>query len=336
MSPPLNSTFDIGAVVDGHNRWLGHDLTDLAHEALAAHDERQYTTAANRAGISLEKLLKRILQDGGHPPDPRATLGALVDAIKNAGLAPTPVIERLQEANKIRIRSAHDKDGNAPALRLTLLTVGDSLQILTILALVTDWYGGSQNPPPEPAADTLPIFLSYGGPHRLDQQQFLRRLRLEMQHLGVALHSLRPGEYSPDKPFDQIADLMAECRAALVVGLERSHGYAVFEREQSDGQTVHQNYYTPTAWNQIEGSMASALRLPVVVLRERRLHQEGIFEAKSHRHAIEDFDLGVESKGLSTGLRRFLAGWVKEVRAGTGGGRPAVRRASAGRRKAKE
>ena len=110
--------------------------------------------------------------------------------------------------------------------------------------------------------------------------------------------------------------MMDGCAAALVVGLERSHAYTVFERERSSAERIYQDQYVPTAWNQIEGAMAAALRLPLLVLRESSLHAEGIFAADNHGHRIRPFDLRVESRGLSSEFASFLAGWVAEVRAG--------------------
>jgi len=36
--------------------------------------------------------------------------------------------------------------------------------------------------------------------------------------------------------------------------------------------------------------MAAALKLPILVLRERRLAREGILEAENHGYRIDDFD----------------------------------------------
>ena len=57
----------------------------------------------------------------------------------------------------------------------------------------------------------------------------------------------------------------------------------VFERDDAKDERLHANQIIPTAWNQIEGSMASALGLPVLVLRQA-VHNEGIFEASHHQH----------------------------------------------------
>ena len=57
-------------------------------------------------------------------------------------------------------------------------------------------------------ANSIKIFLSVGGPHRLDQQQFLRHLRAEMRALGANFITLSSDIYSEVSPFGQIRDLL--------------------------------------------------------------------------------------------------------------------------------
>jgi len=306
----MSSTLAMGMLIHANGHWLGGDLTRVADEALSAHEERKYPLAVVKVGACLEGLLKKMLQHWGVPHDDQATLGPLIGAVRKSSEAPSTLLERLNEINTIRNRAPHDKPSP-----LSQVTEGDSLHCLNVLVLIVGWcrevLGHEEQ---DSATDQLAIFLSVGGPHRLEQAQFLRHLRGEMRRLGVRLRSLTPAEFSRDKPFDQICELLRSCRAALVVGLERSHAYTVFERERSDRERLYMDQYIPTAWNQIEGAMATAVGLPILVLREGRLSREGIFEAENHRHRIRDFDLAEESKGLSPDLLSFLAGWVQDVR----------------------
>ncbi len=148
----------------------------------------------------------------------------------------------------------------------------------------------------------------------MEQGQSLQHLRTELRNLGVDLRSLNASNFSEDRPFDQVRDIMSRWRGALVVGLERSHAYAVFEREQSKRQKLYADQFIPTAWNQIEGAIASALNLPILVLKDQRLNNEGIFEAENHRHRCEAFDVREEAKGLSPRLKEILAHWTIHVR----------------------
>jgi hypothetical protein len=305
----MNCLFKMGMLIHGNSNWLGGNLTGLSDESLSAHDERKFSLAAVKAGACLEGLLVKMLEHWDIPCDVQPTLGPLIGAVRKANRAPGPLLERLNEANAIRNRAPHNKPSP-----MSQVTEGDSLQLLNILTLVVDWCRGELGYKDSDSTNDLTrVFLSVGGPHRLEQAQFLRHLRSEMRSLGVQLHTLPSDRYSPDKPFDDVCDLMRTCRAALVIGLERSHAYTVFERERSEDQRVRQDQYIPTAWNQIEGGMASALRLPILVLRERHLYQEGIFEAASHRHQIREFDLATESRGLSIDLRDYLSGWVQHI-----------------------
>jgi hypothetical protein len=316
----MATTFLIGKLIHQHGSWLSDDLVSLADEALTAHEEGRYPLTIVRVGACLEGLLQRILSDWEVPlPGGPKTLGPLIKAIRESGRAPEALLERLNEANAIRNRAPHHKPSP-----LSEVTTGDSLQILHILSLVVQWYGQTVRPGEgaETTSAFLPVFLSIGSRHRLDQEQFNKQLRSEMRRLGVQLHTLEGRPYSTDRPFEEICALLKSCRAALIVGLERSHAYTLFEREKSDAQKIHQDLYIPTAWNQIEGGMSSALGLPVLVLREHRLLREGIFEASSHGHQIRDFDLALECRGLSAELRDHLAKWVDFLRNSLAAGRP--------------
>ena len=131
-----------------------------------------------------------------------------------------------------------------------------------------------------------------------------------MKREGVDLVNLATAEYSIEKPLPQISELMKTCDGALVIGWERVHGYTMFERESSSQEKLHQNIHIATPWNHIEGSMAATLGLPLFILKERRLHAEGIFEASSHDYKIESFDLPSEATALSRGLMKQILGWV--------------------------
>jgi hypothetical protein len=306
----MTSTLNIGLRIYAHSRWLEPEIVGKADEALTAHESRSYTQAVMNAGVCLEKLLSRELRQRAAQLEGKPTLGALIGKVRDSSLSHDALLRRLDEANNIRNRAAHEKESELDAI-----TEGDSLYMLNIVAKVVDWLGGQRGQSnPDHAVDLVPVFLSVGGAHRLEQAQFLQHLRTELRRLGVDVRNLSAIEYSEDRPFDQVRELLKTCRGALIVGLERSHAYAVFERERSDREQLYQDQYTPTAWNQIEGAMASALGLSVLVLREQRLHLEGIFEVSNSRHVVFPFDLGVESRKISSNLLHLLTGWVGQLR----------------------
>jgi len=190
----MSCTLAMGMHVHANSHWLGGDLSRVADEALSAHEDRNYTQAVARVGASLEGLLKKMLQHSGVPCEDKVTLGPFIGEVRNSSHAPSPLLGRLNEVNLIRNRTLHDK----PSL-LSQVTVGDSLHCLNVLVLIVDWCRGVLGREEQDSAtDQFAILLSVGGPHRLEQAQFLRHLRSEMRRLGLELHSLTPAEYSPD------------------------------------------------------------------------------------------------------------------------------------------
>jgi hypothetical protein len=109
--------------------------------------------------------------------------------------------------------------------RLEEVSEADSLLILHVLRLLVKWYAEEGRPAGGNESEgLLRVFLSVGKPQRLDQLQFLELLRAEMGGLGVDLRNVAD-DFSKDKPFDQVRELMITCREALVVGLERALVY---------------------------------------------------------------------------------------------------------------
>ena len=308
----MSNTLDVGMLIHNKSDWLGHSMVEHADQALSAHEGGSYDKAAIEVGICLEELLDKVMDEWAIKPiGSQRTQKSSIDVIRDSGKAPEALIKRLNGARIIRNMASH-KGGHF----LDNITEGDSLQLINILGLVVQWYcmefhsKGDVDSGPQ----MLPIFLSVGTPHRLKQEQFIQHLRAVMRGLGVELRRLMPSSYSPDKPFDDIREIMSSCQAALVVGLDRSHAYAVFEKEKSADEILYQDQFLSTTWNQIEGSIASSLGLPILVLKESRLHNEGIFEASNHGHTIYPFVLDDQSKCISSDFNDYLEGWVQDIR----------------------
>ncbi|MBC7618378.1 MAG: hypothetical protein H7293_05200 [Candidatus Saccharibacteria bacterium] len=321
----MRELMTVGDMVHANLDWLDADIVRYGDEALARYADARYADAAISAGKALESLCRQMIKQAGGtlPTRMPITLGDYSAPLKNQGWesAPFPrallpmcqdagqvraLLMRLEQAGKVRNKSAH---GDSCILETT---AGDALHIIEIVGIFVNW--ASQNLAGKDGLEKLPltikIFLSVGRPHRLDQKQFLEKLRSELKQNGVDLINLATAEYSTEKPLPQIRELMTSCDGALVIGWERVHAYTLFERESSSLEKLHQNIHIATPWNHIEGSMAATLGLPLFILKENRLHAEGIFEASSHDHKIESFDLPSEATALSPGLMKQILGWV--------------------------
>lgn len=326
----MNELLEIGNKIHENLNWLDGRIVRLADEAMASFSDADYSGACNHSGSALEILCGQIIEiiNGQKLGNTSRTLGDFYSAPKGQTKNDAPlqsalltygiltedieaVVHRLIQASRIRNKGSH-----GIVSEVLVPTQGDALQILNILGLLVQWFEKTivRSKTTNLASPDIHVFLSVGTPHRLDQKQFIEKLRYGLLVNGVALLNLSTGEYSDDKPFDQIKDIMSSCDGVLVVGWERFHAYTMIERERSPKHNLLQDLHLATAWNQIEGSMAVALGLPLLILREIRLHPDGIFEGDNHDRKIVTFDLLKESINLSEELMKQINGWVGNLR----------------------
>ncbi len=324
----MNTTFEIGQIIHDNLVWLDPKIVKVADESLHLYTVESYDASISRAGSAIELLCSQIVEKlGGTPPlqrtigafysrqenTPKGTKGPLQNCLSSFdGIDESEIealVERLRQAAQIRNKGAH---GDIPDLLTP--TSGDASQILNILGLLVSWCNSRliKDKSLSPVNWKAKIFISVGTPHRLDQRQFIEKLRDMLTRHAIQLINLSSADYSDEKPFDQIKILLKGCDGALIVGWERYHAYTIFERERSKRERIYQDTMLPTAWNHIEGSMAAMLDLPVLILREKNLHAEGIFEASNHGHRIINFDLAEESTQISQRLSKTLLGWVDQ------------------------
>ena len=89
-------------------------------------------------------------------------------------------------------------------------------------------------------------------------------------------------EYSSEnkQPLLAVEHRMSRCFGAVVLAFERTRVEAGVSRRGSREQAALKGVSLPPVWNHIEATMAYVRRLPLLVLMERGLQQEGMLEEK--------------------------------------------------------
>ena len=103
---------------------------------------------------------------------------------------------------------------------------------------------------------------------------------------------------------------MSTCKAAVILGLERHHSYIGYERENSVDEKEHIHRFTSSPWIQIEAGMAYQAGLPLLILKEEKLHSEGILDSNSSDYFVFDVIIEKEVKKPSQELEQFIQSWV--------------------------
>jgi hypothetical protein len=158
---------------------------------------------------------------------------------------------------------------------------------------------------------TIDVFLSVGRAGTPDQERFLVSLESALRGSGVAPRTVGRNDFSSKAPLKRVGEVLGECHGTVVLAYERSRSAETIERPGSPTESVSRNVRLPTVWNQIEAAMSYSVGLPLLVIVEEGLQDEGLLESRYDWYVqwvkIDELALGTNE------FRSVLADWIKAV-----------------------
>ena len=130
----------------------------------------------------------------------------------------------------------------------------------------------------------IPVFLSRPDPFNAKQKKFIDNLISELEKRFLDCHTLGSSDYDPVEPLSAIRRLMASANGIITVAFGQtyienatykygSEEKAVYKKEQKvNGQ------WDTSPYCQIETAMAFQLGLPIIILVEEGVREQGILE----------------------------------------------------------
>jgi hypothetical protein len=125
------------------------------------------------------------------------------------------------------------------------------------------------------------IFVSMGTPYSEQYVQFREALETFLRDSCKAdPRIIGKNEYPPGNPLESIRDVMKTCDGVVVVAYERKYLETGVEKRASNSpiKIAKQTYTTP--WNHIESAIAYGLGIPLYIICETGVAQEGLIETK--------------------------------------------------------
>lgn len=297
--------------------------TAFAHlrESCQSLSEGDYLASAVWGAVFLEALLddfarERRLQRPGQD-DLNGRIQQLQQC-RNSGKIPDlpeEIIKRCDDIRNTRNRLVHDTG----AAKTTLAQ--DAQFIHAGLEVILDWFKGAVRPqalndptPPAAGGKRVPMFLSTVNPHQNARQSyFLEELGERLRRIGVEPIRFIPTLYDKHDPIGRVCELMRSCRAATIIGLERTHAYFLRDKEGTpeEKEAVHRQY--TSGWLHLEAGIAHALGLEVFVLCQKGIHSDGIFDRGWNTYPVAEVDsLRLDSEPLNQFLRHLEA-WALRI-----------------------
>jgi len=162
---------------------------------------------------------------------------------------------------------------------------------------------------------TINVFISHPTPYNKYQEAFLVLIELELEKHGLNPTNLGKNNWNFRSPLKPIKEIMDTCVAAIIIGLERHHSLIGYEKEfsKSSKELIHK--YSSSPWIQIEAGMAYQAGLPILILKEDKVYDEGILDPQISDSFVFEFELKKLQKKLSPAIEEIISSWVKHFKA---------------------
>jgi hypothetical protein len=159
------------------------------------------------------------------------------------------------------------------------------------------------------------IFVSMGTPYSPKYSGFRDELEQVLRDTCDAdPRIIGKNEYPRGNPLTKIKEVMSGCDGVLVVAYERKFVSKGLEKRNSSDQTALTDAAYTTPWNHIEAAMAFALGIPLYVICEKGLREDGLIETKVDWY-VQYLDL--DRKTLrSRDVTNHIQNWVAELPVG--------------------
>jgi hypothetical protein len=159
------------------------------------------------------------------------------------------------------------------------------------------------------------IFLSYPKPCYGKQEKFIELLNEFLKNRGFVPRTLGVTDYDMDTPLTAIRRLMLDCNGVLTIAFRRTYiqnGTGKYRTDlQGTKEVVLEDQWLTSPWAQIEAAMGFQIGLPILILREDKVLDEGILEKGILGLYMPNFNLdnNIEEYFKSMEWRDMIGRW---------------------------
>jgi hypothetical protein len=135
----------------------------------------------------------------------------------------------------------------------------------------------------------------------------------------LAQHRLLPrtvgmgGDRVTKNPLREVCVLASNCSGALILGFRQMEAVTLVRKPGTSAERTDEHVLLPTPWNHLETGVVYALRLPILVIRERGV-EGGVFDLGSSELFVNEIDVDTIDEGdTMAALADVIASWGAEV-----------------------
>jgi hypothetical protein len=128
--------------------------------------------------------------------------------------------------------------------------------------------------------DKPKVFLSVGSTGTKLQQDATESIFRVIEACGLSPRQMDKNEWSVEQPLRAVRRVMGECHGAVIIAFTRYEFPSGVERAKNASFKELGLTRFPTVWNQIEAALAYGRDLPLLVICEHGLRDDGLLESK--------------------------------------------------------
>jgi hypothetical protein len=156
------------------------------------------------------------------------------------------------------------------------------------------------------------VFVSVTKPFTSDQENFVQSVEALLAKKGFRPNTIGRNVFAHGQPLKLIDEVMRHCAGAVVLGLRRHYVDVGRDKPFSAYESPLNSIGLATSWNQIEAAMAYVLRLPLLVVREAGVRQDGLLE-HGYDWWVTEVNLG-SSALASSEIATTIESWTRACR----------------------
>ena len=166
----------------------------------------------------------------------------------------------------------------------------------------------------------ISIFLSRSQPINKEQKDFIDKLCSWLKDRGFTPRTLGVSDYSTAAPLEAIRSLMSETNGLLCIAFRRTHittGTRTVRVGREFESRAMNDLWLTSPWAQIEPAMAYQIGLPILILRESGVLDDGVLEKGIVGLYMPEFDLTTLDDDHYLNSQEWAgvsAGWEQHVR----------------------
>lgn len=122
------------------------------------------------------------------------------------------------------------------------------------------------------------VFLSYPKPYREEQEKFVADISGYLTSRGLVPRTLGVTDYDMDAPLKAIRRLMLESNGLITIAFRRALINSGMGKPSTDSEYSLDGKWLTSSYSHIEPAMAFQIGLPVLILRESGVIEDGVLE----------------------------------------------------------